>query len=36
VQAIEQYQREIKNLLEELIPTTQPVVKEQRKQEATM
>jgi chromosome segregation ATPase len=34
-QAIDQYQKEIENLREQLIPTTPPAVKEQRKQEAT-
>jgi FtsZ-binding cell division protein ZapB len=36
VQAIDQYQKEIENLREQLTPTTPPAVKEQRKQEATM
>jgi DNA repair exonuclease SbcCD ATPase subunit len=34
-QAIDQYQKEIENLREHLIPTTPPTVKEKRKQEAT-
>jgi hypothetical protein len=33
VQAIDQYQKEIDNLLEEITPTTAPVVKEKRKKE---
>jgi hypothetical protein len=36
VQAIDQYQKEIENLREQLTPTTPPTVKEQRKQEATV
>jgi hypothetical protein len=35
VQTIDQYRQEIENLQEQLIPTTPPEVKEQRKQEAT-
>jgi hypothetical protein len=35
-QAIDQYQKEIENLREQLTPTTPLAVKEQRKQEATM
>jgi hypothetical protein len=34
--AIDQYQKEIENLHEQLTPTTPPAVKEQRNQEATM
>jgi hypothetical protein len=34
-QAIDQYQKEIENLREQLTPTTPPAVREQRKQEAT-
>jgi hypothetical protein len=34
-QAIDQYQKEIENLYEQLTPTTPPIVKEKRKQEAT-
>jgi polyhydroxyalkanoate synthesis regulator protein len=34
VKTIDQYQKEIKNLCEQLIPTTPPAVKEKRKQEA--
>jgi hypothetical protein len=34
VQTIDQYRQEIENLQEQLIPTTPPEVKEQRKQEA--
>jgi hypothetical protein len=34
VQTIDQYRQEIENLWEQLIPTTPPEVKEQRKQEA--
>jgi polyhydroxyalkanoate synthesis regulator protein len=34
-QAIDQYQKEIENLREQLTPTTPPEVKEQRKQEET-
>jgi acetyl-CoA carboxylase beta subunit len=33
-QAIDQYQKEIENLLEHLTPITPPEMKEQRKQEA--
>jgi archaellum component FlaC len=33
-QEIDQYHKEIENLREHLIPTTPPVVKEQRKEEA--
>jgi hypothetical protein len=35
VKTIDQYRKEIENLWEQLIPTTPPEVKEQRKQEAT-
>ena len=35
VQAIEQYQKDIENLREQLIATTPPVVKEKRKKEET-
>ena len=35
-QEIDQYQKEIENIQEHLTPTTPPVVKEQRKKEATM
>jgi hypothetical protein len=34
-QEIDQYQKEIENLREQLTPTTPPTIKEQRKQEAT-
>jgi hypothetical protein len=34
-QAIEQYQKELETLRENLTPTTPPAVKEKRKQEAT-
>jgi polyhydroxyalkanoate synthesis regulator protein len=34
VQTIDQYRQEIEHLREQLIPTTPPEVKEQRKQEA--
>jgi hypothetical protein len=34
-QEIDQYQKEIKNIHEQLTPTTPPEVREQRKQEAT-
>jgi hypothetical protein len=34
VQTIDQYRQEIENLREQLIPTTPPEVKEQRKHEA--
>jgi hypothetical protein len=35
VEAIDQYQKEIENLREQITLTTPPTVKEQRKQEAT-
>jgi hypothetical protein len=35
VQTIDQYRQEIEHLWEQLIPTTPPEVKEQRKQETT-